>query len=97
MPAQGPFPFRLPLRVVSGARPVSSTNLRRTLEHRITGGPHEPDTAHRNRRSGYRPAEQIQKKCTADSLQFDARFGAGQDVFDALTRRIDRIDPGYKT
>ena len=40
--------------------------------------------------------EAIQRKCTEDSLQFNARFGAGQDVFDALTRQIDRIDPGYR-
>jgi hypothetical protein len=24
------------------------------------------------------------------------RFGAGQDVFDALVRRLDRIDDSYK-
>ena len=40
--------------------------------------------------------EDIQKKCTRDSLQFDPRFGAGQDVLDALTRMIDRTDPGYR-
>lgn len=40
--------------------------------------------------------EDIQKKCTADSLQFDPRFGAGQDVFDALTRMIDRTDTSYR-
>jgi ribulose-5-phosphate 4-epimerase/fuculose-1-phosphate aldolase len=40
--------------------------------------------------------EDIQKKCTADSLQFDPRFGAGQDVFDALTRLIDKADPSYR-
>ena len=39
---------------------------------------------------------EIQRKCTADSLQFDARFGAGQDVFDALVRKLDRIDPSYR-
>ena len=41
--------------------------------------------------------EDIQKKCTRDSLQFSARFGAGQDVFDALTRVVDRIDPSFRT
>jgi ribulose-5-phosphate 4-epimerase/fuculose-1-phosphate aldolase len=40
--------------------------------------------------------EAVQRKCTADSLQFNPKFGAGQDTFDALTRRIDRIDPGYR-
>ena len=41
-------------------------------------------------------SEAIQRQCTADSLQFNPKFGAGQDVFDALTRQIDRIDPGYR-
>jgi hypothetical protein len=31
-------------------------------------------------------------KTTHDSFQFDQKFGAGQDVFDALQRRLDRID-----
>jgi ribulose-5-phosphate 4-epimerase/fuculose-1-phosphate aldolase len=34
--------------------------------------------------------------CVRDSLQFDPRFGAGQDAFDALQRIVDRIDPGYR-
>jgi ribulose-5-phosphate 4-epimerase/fuculose-1-phosphate aldolase len=41
-------------------------------------------------------SEGVQERCTADSLQFNPRFGAGQDVFDALTRMIDRIDPSYR-
>jgi ribulose-5-phosphate 4-epimerase/fuculose-1-phosphate aldolase len=41
--------------------------------------------------------EEIQRKCTRDSLQFNPSFGAGQDAFDALTRAIDAIDPSYKT
>jgi ribulose-5-phosphate 4-epimerase/fuculose-1-phosphate aldolase len=41
--------------------------------------------------------EDIQRKCTRDSLQFNPGFGAGRDVFDALTRAIDAIDPSYKT
>ena len=41
--------------------------------------------------------EAIQRQCTADSLQFDPRFGSGTNVFDALIRRIDRIDPGYRS
>jgi ribulose-5-phosphate 4-epimerase/fuculose-1-phosphate aldolase len=40
--------------------------------------------------------EAVAAKTTHDSFQFDAQFGAGQDVFDALVRRIDRIDPSYK-
>ncbi|MES2098747.1 MAG: class II aldolase/adducin family protein [Pseudomonadota bacterium] len=42
-------------------------------------------------------SEAIQAKCTADSLQFSARFGAGQDVFDALVRKLDRIDTSYRS
>jgi ribulose-5-phosphate 4-epimerase/fuculose-1-phosphate aldolase len=41
-------------------------------------------------------AEDVQRKCTADSLQFNPKYGAGQDVFDALTRMVDRVDPGYR-
>lgn len=40
---------------------------------------------------------EIQQACARDSLQFNEKFGAGQDVFDALTRQIERIDPSYKT
>ncbi len=40
--------------------------------------------------------EAVAKKTTHDSFQFDARFGAGQDVFDALVRQVDRIDSSYK-
>jgi ribulose-5-phosphate 4-epimerase/fuculose-1-phosphate aldolase len=41
-------------------------------------------------------SEAVAKKTTHDSFQFDAQFGAGQDVFDALTRQVDRIDASYK-
>ncbi|MGY0196003.1 class II aldolase/adducin family protein [Leptothrix sp. BB-4] len=34
--------------------------------------------------------------CVRDSLNFDPRFGAGQDAFAAMQRLIDRIDPGYR-
>jgi len=40
--------------------------------------------------------EAIAAQCTRDSFQFDPRRGAGQDVFDALVRQIDRIDQSYK-
>jgi ribulose-5-phosphate 4-epimerase/fuculose-1-phosphate aldolase len=43
-----------------------------------------------------RVSEDIARKCTDDSLLFDPRYGAGQNVFDALTRMVDRIDPGYR-
>ena len=38
----------------------------------------------------------IRERCTADSLQFDPRFGAGRDMFDALVRQVDRIDPTWR-
>jgi ribulose-5-phosphate 4-epimerase/fuculose-1-phosphate aldolase len=40
--------------------------------------------------------ERVARQTVADSFQWDARFGAGQDVFDALVRQVDRIDPSYK-
>jgi ribulose-5-phosphate 4-epimerase/fuculose-1-phosphate aldolase len=41
-------------------------------------------------------SEEMQRKCTRDSLQFDPAFGAGRDVFDALTRMLDRVDTSYR-
>ncbi len=41
-------------------------------------------------------AEAVAARCTRDALQFDPNHGAGQDVFDALVRQVDRIDPGYR-
>src|SRR5688572_21435957 len=40
--------------------------------------------------------EEVARKTTHDSFQFDARFGGGLDVFDAMTRLVDRIDPSYQ-
>jgi len=42
-------------------------------------------------------AEDIQRKSTRDSLQFNVGYGAGQDVFDALTRLVDRTDVSYRS
>jgi ribulose-5-phosphate 4-epimerase/fuculose-1-phosphate aldolase len=42
--------------------------------------------------------EAVAKKTTYDSFQFDQRFGAGQDVFDAMTRLMEqRFGTHYKT
>ena len=38
----------------------------------------------------------VAQKTTYDSCRFDEQFGAGQDVFDAMTRLVDRIDESYK-
>ena len=40
--------------------------------------------------------EAIAAQCTRDALQFDPKHGAGQDVFNALVRQIERIDASYK-
>ena len=37
----------------------------------------------------------VAEKCTCDSLQFDAKFGAGRDVFDAMRRLVDKQDSSY--
>lgn len=42
--------------------------------------------------------EAIVKRTTEDSFQYDQRFGAGQDVFDAMTRLMEhRYGAGYKS
>ena len=41
--------------------------------------------------------EAVARNCTRDSLQFNPNFGAGEDVFAALTRTIDRIDSSYRS
>jgi ribulose-5-phosphate 4-epimerase/fuculose-1-phosphate aldolase len=41
-------------------------------------------------------ATPVLEACVRDSLQYDPRFGAGQDAFDALQRIVDRIDPSYR-
>ena len=39
----------------------------------------------------------VAAKCTRDSLQFDQnQGGVGVDLFNALIRQVDRIDPGYR-
>ena len=38
----------------------------------------------------------VAAKTPHDSFQFDAQFGAGQDVLDALIRRVDKIDASYR-
>ena len=42
--------------------------------------------------------EAVARKTTVDSFQFDQRFGAGQDVFDAMTRMVEhRSGTSYKS
>ncbi|KQW38018.1 class II aldolase/adducin family protein [Rhizobacter sp. Root404] len=41
-------------------------------------------------------APPVLEACVRDSLQYDPRFGAGQDAFDALQRLVDRTDPSYR-
>ncbi len=38
----------------------------------------------------------VLENCVRDSLNFNPKFGAGQDAFAALQRLIDRQDPSYR-
>jgi ribulose-5-phosphate 4-epimerase/fuculose-1-phosphate aldolase len=38
----------------------------------------------------------VRERCVADSLNFNPRYGAGEDSFAALCRVLDRSDPGYR-
>ncbi len=40
--------------------------------------------------------ETVARKTTLDALQLDAKFGSGQDVFDALVRQVDKLDASYR-
>jgi ribulose-5-phosphate 4-epimerase/fuculose-1-phosphate aldolase len=41
--------------------------------------------------------EPLLEQATKKSLQFDPKYGAGVDVFNALIRQIDRKDQSYKS
>lgn len=41
-------------------------------------------------------ADDVARRCTHDSLQFSPAHGAGSDVFDALVRQVERLDPGFR-
>jgi ribulose-5-phosphate 4-epimerase/fuculose-1-phosphate aldolase len=38
----------------------------------------------------------VMERCVADALNFNPKYGAGQDGFDAMQRLIDREDPSYR-
>lgn len=40
--------------------------------------------------------EPVAQKTTQDSLQFNPKYGAGQDVYNALVRKLDRVDDSYR-
>jgi len=40
--------------------------------------------------------EAVLKKCVADSLNFDPKYGAGEDVFAAMKRLVEKQDPSFK-
>jgi ribulose-5-phosphate 4-epimerase/fuculose-1-phosphate aldolase len=40
--------------------------------------------------------EPVRVQASADALQFDPKYGAGQNVFDALIRQVDRVDTSYR-
>ncbi len=39
---------------------------------------------------------EVQRRSSADALQFDPRHGGGHDVFNALVRLVDRRDASYR-
>ncbi len=39
--------------------------------------------------------EAVAARCTQDALQFHPQHGAGSDVFEALVRQVDRLDPNW--
>jgi ribulose-5-phosphate 4-epimerase/fuculose-1-phosphate aldolase len=41
-------------------------------------------------------SEKALQACVRDSLNFNPKFGSGEDSFAAMQRLIDRIDPSYK-
>jgi ribulose-5-phosphate 4-epimerase/fuculose-1-phosphate aldolase len=41
-------------------------------------------------------SDTVAQKCARDALQFDHHHGGGKDVFDALVRQVDRVDPSYQ-
>ena len=41
--------------------------------------------------------EKALEACVRDSLNFNPKFGAGEDSFAAMQRLIDRIDPSYRS
>ena len=42
-------------------------------------------------------SQPVLESCVRDSMNFDPKYGAGQDAFDALQRIVDRIDPTYRS
>lgn len=38
----------------------------------------------------------VMEGCVRDSLNFNPKYGAGEDVFAAMQRLQDRVDPGYR-
>ena len=45
---------------------------------------------------GWPIATPVLEGCARDSLNFNPRFGAGQDAFDALQRLVDRAVPSHR-
>ncbi|WP_439586836.1 class II aldolase/adducin family protein [Hydrogenophaga sp.] len=61
--------------------------LQRACEIQVAGAALGPATA---------IPEAIQRKASADALQFDTTRGGGRDVFAALVRQVDRLDPSFR-
>lgn len=46
--------------------------------------------------TGLAISDAVARGCARDALQFHSPETGGQDMFDALVRQVDRIDPGYR-
>lgn len=77
--------------VVMGATLAQTFNLMWLVQRAC-----EVQLATRSMGAGRPIPEAVLRKCVADSLNFDPKYGAGEDAFCAFTRLIERIDPGYR-
>ena len=41
-------------------------------------------------------SDAVARQCARDALQFHPRHGGGEDVFAAMVRQVERLDPGYR-
>jgi ribulose-5-phosphate 4-epimerase/fuculose-1-phosphate aldolase len=46
--------------------------------------------------TGLAISDAVARGCARDALQFHSPETGGQDMFDALVRQVDRIDPSYR-
>lgn len=52
--------------------------------------------SHSTGRKTLKIGRSVLEASSRDALQFDVAYGAGQDIFDALARKVRRIDPSFE-